>query len=48
MQLVEYQKTDLKKHQEGTVDLNLDFLMDEFSKWIVGYITQQSSLIIKN
>ena len=48
MQLVEYQKTDLKNYQEGALDLNLDYLMDEFGRWIVDYITQQSPFIIKN
>lgn len=48
MQLVEYQKTDLKNDQDAVLNLNLDFLIDEFNRWIVEYITQQSTLIIKN
>lgn len=47
MQSVEYQKTDLKEHQDILFDINLDFLIEEFSMWIVEYMTQQSSLIIE-
>lgn len=48
MKLVEYQKAELKNHEKGVLDVNLDFFMDEFTRWIVEYITQQSSLMIKN
>ena len=48
MQLVEYQKTDLKNDQDAVLNLNLDFLIDEFNRCIVDYNTQQSTLIIKN
>lgn len=48
MKLAEYQKTELRNHQDVVLDLNLDLLIDEFSRWIVEYITQQSSLIIKS
>lgn len=47
MQSVEYQKTDLKDHQDIPFDINLDFLIEEFSMWIVEYMTQQSPLIIE-
>ncbi len=47
MQSVEYQKIDLKDYQDIPFEINLDFLIEEFSMWIVEYMTQQSPLIIE-
>ena len=47
MQSVEYQKIDLKDYQDIPFEINLDFLIEEFSMWIVEYMNQQSPLIIE-
>ena len=48
MQSVEYKKIDLKNQRDVVLDIDLEFLIDDFSKWMIEYITQSSQLITNN